>query len=151
MKDTELYFKEEDIEFLDKMLDCIAKNQGTPFRWASFERMGIPMTYVYEVQYGNYLSILAYYCASVTNESFGAFAWIAQSDIRTSKFKHDGGFRSYYERAKKREAMLAAKEKTEIEYFKWQITVNKWLQRTKWWPLILSILSLAVTIISLFR
>jgi hypothetical protein len=55
-----------------------------------------------DAQYYRYLDVLAFYCAGPSNMDYGNERTV-MSDKRTSIFKENGGFRSYYEQFKGKE------------------------------------------------
>jgi hypothetical protein len=99
----ELYFKEEDIEYLDRYLDCIAEKGAAR---ESFIRKRVLPKEIPDTQYYRYLDVLVRHCAIPSNMDYGNERTV-MSDSRTSIFKENGGFRSYYERFKENEEICA--------------------------------------------
>ena len=102
-------------------------------------------------EYTYYVSLMKEYDIAEVNIYPGIGFQVKPYAVKTLQFYKNGGFNHIYEQKKiKRERV---KEITEIEYnkLKWDAGISKFQAKTKWWPLIISVISLAIAIIAILR
>jgi hypothetical protein len=142
---------EKDIEILDSILEIIAK-KGRVF---SNDLPSLKNDYlskfdeIKSVEYSQYLDILKNYGVAKVDITLDGRFTVHQIEIKTNNFYDQGGFKSIYQ--KHRLAELRKKELDELEYkkLKWDSQISRFQAKTKWWPLILSVVSLILALIAL--
>lgn len=96
--------------------------------------------------YTYYISLIKDYDVAEVNIYLGNGFQINPYDVKTLQFYKKGGFNYIYKQKLIEEKR--AQEITEIEYrkLKWDEDISKFQAKTKWWPLIISIISLGIAI-----
>jgi len=143
----------ETADILDLILKTtIEKGVATPKNlpplnkdFISKTKEGIASDYTY------YVSLIRDYDVAEVNIYLGNGFQVNPYDIKTLQFYNKGGFNHILEEDK----IINAREKeiAEIEFkkLKWDAKISSFQAKTKWWPLIISIISLGIALFAIFN
>lgn len=106
---------------------------------------GIASDYTY------YVSLIRNYDVAEVNIYLGNGFQVNPYDIKTLQFYNNGGFNHILEE----DNLIKAREKevADIEFkkLKWDANISSFQSKTKWWPLIISIISLGIALFAIFN
>jgi hypothetical protein len=140
---------EKDVEILDSILEKIVK-QGSVF---SLDLPPLKKEYfskfreIKSVEYSYYLEILTKYDIAIVDKRLDGSFTVSQLETKTINFYKQGGFRTVYQKHHFTESRKLELEDLEYKKLQWDYQISKFQAKTKWWPLIISVISfiLAVT------
>jgi hypothetical protein len=145
---------ENDVEILDSLLEKLVKEgdffPGDLTPLSSHYLSDIPD--FIEQDYRYFLEILEK-CELVKIDRLasGAIGIVHSVYNKTKSFHEHDGFKSVYEEQQK--ILKEGREINELNLIKlrWDVKVSKFLAKTQWWPLIISLISMIIAIVALVK
>jgi len=145
---------EKDVPILDSILEtAIRKGKVFPDDLSPIGSSSLSeIASVKFEKYKYYFEIIECYdVLKITNFSGGYSFWIELIEVKTKIFYANGGFKAIYEEQQQEIKKKRVREKKEDQKLEWDLQVSKFQAKTKWWPLIISVISIIIAIWSFFK
>ncbi len=144
-------FTEKTAEILDKIIEVTLKNntanpRNLPPLSNDITASDLDVKY-HGYQY--YLDIIEKYDFVQVQKYLGDFTVLAIDKV-TADFMNNGGFSQLFDQERKRLKQQKEIEALKFKKLKWDAMVSEFQAKTKWWPLIISIISLLISVYLLF-
>jgi len=145
---------EKDVPILDSILEtAIRKGKVFPDDLSPIGSSSLSeIASVKFEKYKYYFEIIECFdVLKITNFSEGYSFRIELIEVKTKIFYANGGFKAIFDGQQRRIKRDSEREKKEEEKLEWDLQISKFQAKTKWWPLIISVISIIIAIWSFFK